>query len=52
MTMEDVVAYQNKWVKDRKYVYGILGDEGDFDMDFLRSLGPVKIVSLEEVFGY
>ena len=52
MTMDDVVAYQNKWVKDRKYVYGILGDEGDFDMDFLRSLGPVKIVSQEEVFGY
>lgn len=52
MTLADVVATQQKWVKGRNYVYTILGDIKDLDMDFLKTLGPVKIVTSEEVFGY
>ena len=52
MTLEDVKAFQQKWIKDRKYVYGFLGRESDFDMDFVRSLGPVTELTLEEIFGY
>lgn len=52
MTLEDVKAFQQKWVAGRDYTYAILGDSSDMDMTFLRSLGPVKAVSLEEVFGY
>ena len=52
MTLEDVKAFQQKWIKDRDYTYGILGDIKDLDMDYLRTLGPVKEVSLEEIFGY
>jgi len=52
LTMEDLVATQQKWIKDRTYVYGIVGDIRDLDLDFLRTLGPVQELSLEEVFGY
>ena len=52
MTLEDVKAFQQKWIKDRKYVYGLLGRESDFDMDFVRSLGPVTELTLEDIFGY
>ena len=52
MTLEDVKAIQQKWVKDRKYTYGILGDIKDLDTRYLNTLGPVKTVSLEEIFGY
>ena len=52
MTLEDVKAFQQKWIKDRKYIYGLLGRESDFDMDFVRSLGPVTQLTLEEIFGY
>ncbi len=52
LTLDDVVAYQQKWVKGRKYNYGILGDENDMDMEFLSTLGPVKMLSQEEIFGY
>ena len=52
MTLEDVKAFQQKWIKDRQYVYGFLGRESDFDMDFVRSLGPVTELTLEEIFGY
>jgi len=52
MTMDDLLATHAKWIKDRPYVYAILGDAADLDMDFLRTLGPVQQVSLEEIFGY
>ncbi len=52
MTLADVKATQEKWVKGRKYVYGILGDIKDLNGDFLKTLGPVQVVSQEEIFGY
>lgn len=52
MTLEDVKAAQEKWVKGRQYKYGILGNEADLDMDYLRTLGPVNRLTLEDIFGY
>ena len=52
LTFDDVKATQEKWVKDRTYVYGILGDIKDLDTKYLRTLGPVQVLSLEEIFGY
>ena len=52
MTLADVVATQQEWVKNRPYTYAILGDIPDLDTKFLSTLGPVKVVSLEEIFGY
>ncbi|MBO7575057.1 MAG: insulinase family protein [Bacteroidales bacterium] len=51
-TLADVVATQQKWVKDRNYNYAILGDIKDLDTKFLATLGPVQVLSLEEIFGY
>ncbi len=52
MTLEDVVATQREWVKDRTYTHAILGDIRDMDSRYLSTLGPVQVVSLEEIFGY
>ncbi len=52
MTLADVKAAQQKWVKDRKYIYGILGDIQDLDLNYLKTLGPIQTVSQEEIFGY
>ena len=52
LTLEDVKATQDKWVEDRTYVYGILGDIKDLDTKYLKTLGPVKTLTLEEIFGY
>lgn len=52
MTLKDVKEAQEKWVKDRKYTYAILGDIADLDTDYLESIAPVRTVSLEEIFGY
>ena len=52
MTLEDVKAIQKEWVKDRTYNYAILGDIKDLDTKYLKTLGPVHILTLEEIFGY
>lgn len=52
MTFADVKAAQEKWVKNRRYVYSILGDIQELDLNYLKTLGPIRTVSLEEIFGY
>ena len=50
--MEDLLATHARWIKGRTYWYAILGDPKDLDMNFLKTLGPVQQVTLEEIFGY
>ena len=52
LTIEDVKAIQDKWVKGRTYTYGILGDAKDIDIKYLKTLGEVRYLSAEEIFGY
>ena len=52
LTLEDVKATQEKWVKDRTYCYGILGDIKNLDTDYLKTLGTVEVLTLEDIFGY
>nr|WP_203558274.1 M16 family metallopeptidase [Bacteroides sp. 224] len=52
MTIQDVVNFQEKWVKDRTYTYCILGDEKSLDMKSLEKLGPIERLSTEDLFGF
>ena len=52
MTMDDLLATHRRWIQGRTYVYAILGDPSDLDVNFLKTLGPVQNVTLEEIFGY
>lgn len=52
LELNDVVKVQQKWVKDRTYQYAILGDIKDLDTKYLSTLGPVKVLTLEDIFGY
>lgn len=52
MTLDDVKAAQKKWVAGRTYDYAILGDMKDLDMNYLKSLGTVKVLTSEDIFGY
>ena len=52
MTLSDLGSIRRQWIDGRTYVYSILGDPADLDMDFLRTLGPVQVVSLSDIFGY
>lgn len=52
LTLADVKAFQEKWVKDRNYTYCVLGNEKEIDMTKLSARGPVIRVTTEEIFGY
>ena len=52
LTMFDLLATHEDWIRGRTYHYAILGDPNDLDMAFLRTLGPVQVLSLEDIFGY
>lgn len=52
LTLFDLITTHSDWVRGRTYQYAILGDIKDLDMAYLRTLGPVKVVSEEEMFGY
>lgn len=48
----DLVAFQQRKIKNRKFSYLVLGDENQIDMDFLKSIGDVEHLDLETLFGY
>ena len=52
MTLKDIVDFQKEWVKGRTYVYCILGDKKDLDMNKLKAVGPIEELTQEQIFGY
>ena len=52
LTMFDLLSTHEDWIRGRTYYYAILGDPKDLDMAFLRTLGPVQVLTQEDIFGY
>ena len=52
LTLDDVKAFQEKWVKGRKYTYCILGNEKELDMETLAKYGTITRLTTEDIFGY
>jgi len=52
-TLDDVVAFNNKYVKDKKKIYMIAAKEGDMNFEELESkFGKIKKLTLVDIFGY
>ena len=52
LTMKDIVDFEQQQIARKPYRYIILGNERDLDMAALQQYGPVRRVSLSEIFGY
>ncbi|MDR2423876.1 MAG: insulinase family protein [Prevotellaceae bacterium] len=50
--LSDVKNFQEKYVKNKKFTYCILGDTNELDKNVLNSLGKVILLTQEEIFGY
>jgi predicted Zn-dependent peptidase len=48
----DLIHYQQRHVKGRHYTWLVLGDRQRIDFKYLRKIGKVRELTLEEVFGY
>ncbi|MEI6822911.1 MAG: insulinase family protein [Bacteroidota bacterium] len=52
MTFANVKAFADKYIKNKTHTYVVLGDKKEIDFKVLEKYGKVKILTLEEVFGY
>jgi predicted Zn-dependent peptidase len=52
LTPADLKAFQEKHVKGRKFTILVLGDKKRVDMEYLKTLGEVKELALDEIFNY
>ena len=48
----DLIHYQQKHVQGRKYTWLVLGDRERIDFKYLKKIGKVQELTLEEIFGY
>lgn len=51
-TLQDVKAFQEKWVKGRTYTFMILGDANELDMTGLQKYGKITKLTTKDIFGY
>ena len=52
ITLQDIVQFEQEQMANKPYRYVILGDEKELDMDALEKIGPIRRLTLEEIFGY
>ena len=52
MTLQDLLNFQQQWVKGRHYNICVLGDPAQLNQQCLQSMGPVKMLTTEDIFGY
>ncbi len=52
LTLNDIVRFANERMARKPRRIAILGDAKELDMDALQQVGPVRHVSLSEIFGY
>jgi predicted Zn-dependent peptidase len=50
--VEDLLRYQRENIKGRAFTWMILGERDRIDFEFLKKIGPVKELKLEDLFGY
>jgi predicted Zn-dependent peptidase len=51
MTVADMKAFHAKHVKGRNYTVLVIGDKKKMDMEFLKTIGEVEELTLQQVFG-
>lgn len=52
LTMDDVRKFHQDQLSGKSYTYCVVANDKKVNMDDLKKVGDVKVLSLEEVFGY
>lgn len=52
MKFAEIKAFQQKYMKDKKFTILIVGNAKKLDMPTLESYGKVTLLKLEDIFGY
>lgn len=51
-SQEDLLNYQKRYIKNRHFTWLVLGERSRIDFKYLRKIGKIEELTLEEVFGY
>lgn len=52
ITLADLAKFQKDMVKNKTYTHLVIASKDKIDMEQLRSMGEVKELTLQEIFGY
>ncbi|HVU55065.1 MAG TPA: insulinase family protein [Puia sp.] len=52
LTMDDVKQFHKDQLANKNYTYCVVANDKKINMDDLKKVGDVKVLSLEDVFGY
>ena len=52
MSMQDLQTFFDNHISDNTYTIIVMGDKTKIDIEYLKTLGEFKEVTLEEIFGY
>ena len=52
LTLNDIVNFSQQNLAGKPYRYLILGDEKELNMEALEKIGPIRRLTLEDIFGY
>ena len=52
ITMQEIASFQHSYIRPLQYTTVILGNEVRLDKEALKKYGPVKVLTLEDIFGY
>jgi predicted Zn-dependent peptidase len=52
LTFADIKKFQQEYVSNKPRTFVVLGNTKEMDMKFLKKVGKVKVLKLEEVFGF
>ena len=52
VTLQNIVDFAKQQIADKPYRYIILGDEKELDMKSLEKIGPIRRLTVKDVFGY
>jgi hypothetical protein len=52
INFQDVKQFQKEYVVGKPRTFVLLGNTKEMDMKFLKTIGKVKVLKLEEVFGF
>jgi len=52
LTLDDVTAFEDKFLKNKTKTYLVLGRESDIDFRALTEIGTVTKLTLKDIFGY
>jgi len=52
LTLDDIKAFQQKYLKDKNYTLLILGKKDNLNIEALKKYGDIYYLTLKDVFGY